>query len=156
LDEYQAIQLMMRSLPDLVQQDPSIREWVIAFNQRDDAARREFDKVFRKISRMWVRGELNVPDIESWQEFRSRVQTSIEKMTQPVERGKTMAAFTSGGTIAAAVGFALSLSDEKTLELSWVVSNAACTEFLFSDGRFSLSRFNTLPHIDDPVLVTRH
>ena len=156
LDEYQAIQLMKRSLPSLTQQDPAIREWVAAFQQGGGAAKREFDRVFGKVARMWVRGELDVPDIESWPEFRARVEAGIEKMTRVVGNGKTIAAFTSAGAIAAAAGFALGLGNEKTLELSWVVSNAAYTEFLFSDGRFSLSRFNAIPHITDPGLVTRH
>ena len=52
------------------------------------------------------------------------------------------------------MGFALKLDDEKTLELSWVVRNAAYTDFLFSRGRFSLVTFNAVPHLSSPDLQT--
>ena len=65
-----------------------------------------------------------------------------------------VAAFTSGGPVAVAMGLALNLNDEKTLELSWMVRNAAVSEFLFSRGRFSLMTFNTVPHLTSPQLLT--
>ena len=75
-------------------------------------------------------------------------------MTGTVGRKKKVAAFSSGGPVAAAMGAALNLDDEKTLELSWVVRNAAYAEFLFSSGRFSLMTFNAVPHLTDPHSLT--
>ncbi len=46
------------------------------------------------------------------------------------------------------VGLALGLADEKVVELSWTVRNAAYSEFLFSGERFSLSAFNIAPPLD--------
>lgn len=75
-------------------------------------------------------------------------------MTEAAGSKKRIAAFSSGGPVAAAMGFALNLDDEKTLELSWGVRNAAYTEFLFSPGRFSLMTFNAAPHLTDSQLLT--
>jgi hypothetical protein len=75
-------------------------------------------------------------------------------MTEAAGSKRKLAAFTSGGTMAAAMGLALNLDDEKTLELMWVVHNAAYTEFLFSRGRFSMMTFNAIPHLTKPHLLT--
>ena len=41
-----------------------------------------------------------------------------------------------------------------TLELAWMVRNAAWSEFVFSGDRFTLSTFNAFPHLDEPRLLT--
>lgn len=154
LDEYQAEPLLKRSLPGLMARDPLIREWAAAPIEGEDAASHRFQKVFEIVTRMWVRGELDVPDIESWRNFRGRVEAGIKRMIEAAGKGKTLVAFTSAGVLAAASAFALSLSDEKTLELSWVVRNAALAEFFFTTDRFSLSAFNATPHLSDLSLWT--
>jgi broad specificity phosphatase PhoE len=75
-------------------------------------------------------------------------------MTGVAGGNQKVVAFSSGGPVAAAMGLALNLDDEKTLELSWVVRNAAFNEFLFSPGRFSLMTFNAVPHLTNPQLLT--
>ncbi|RMG53152.1 MAG: histidine phosphatase family protein [Acidobacteria bacterium] len=154
LDEFQSDQLIERALPELQRRDPSIGEAVATFPEGGERAKRAFGRIFVKITRMWVRGELNVPDVESWSAFRARVRAGVRQMIEGVERGRAIVAFTSGGPVAAAVGYALDLSDEKTLELSWIVRNAGYAEFLFSEGRFSLYAFNATPHLDAPDLLT--
>ena len=154
LDEHSGQDVVTRSLPDLMQRDPIIRELKEKFRKDSDTVQRDYLRVFQKVTRMWVRRELNLPDLEAWHEFRSRVQQGLTKITEAAGSKKKIAAFSSGGPVAAAMGFALKLDDEKTLELSWVVRNAACTEFLFSRGRFSMVTFNAVPHLTDPQLVT--
>jgi hypothetical protein len=46
------------------------------------------------------------------------------------------------------------LDEVTTLELSWLVRNTACSEFLFSGDRFSLWSFNTTPHLSDAAMIT--
>lgn len=87
-------------------------------------------------------------------DFRGRVEGGLARIREATGPGETVAAFTSGGPVGAAVGAALDLSDEAVLELSFVVQNAACTEFLFSGERFSLNAFNTLPRLYGTELVT--
>ncbi len=154
LDEHSGQDVLSRSLPDLMQRDPVIREMKEKLRKDSDTAQRDYLRLFQKITRMWVRRELSLPDLEAWHEFRARVNRGIEKMTGTGGSKKNVAAFTSGGPTAAATGFALNLDDEKTLELSWIVRNAACTEFLFSRGRFSLVTFNSVPHLTNRDLLT--
>ena len=103
---------------------------------------------------MWVRRELSLSDLEAWHEFRGRVNRGLAAITGGAGSKKKVAAFSSGGPLAAALGFALNLGDEKTLELSWVIRNAAFTEFLLLRNRFSLVTFNAVPHLTDPHLLT--
>ena len=154
LDEHCGQDVVTRSLPDLLQRDPVIRELKEKFRKDSDTAQRDYLRVFQKVTRMWVRRELNLPDLEAWHEFRGRVQQGLTKMTEAAGSKKRIAVFSSGGPVAAAMGFALKLDDEKTLELSWVVRNAAYTDFLFSRGRFSLVTFNAVPHLSSPDLQT--
>lgn len=154
LDEHCGQDVVTRSLPDLLHRDPVIRELKEKFRKDSPTAQRDYLKVFQKVTRMWVRRELNLPDLEAWHEFRGRVERGLVKMTGAAGSQKKIAVFSSGGPVAAAMGFALKLDDEKTLELSWVVRNAAYTDFLFSRGRFSLVTFNAVPHLTSPDLQT--
>ena len=154
LDEHCAQDVFTRSLPDLMQRDPAIREMKEKLRKDSDTAQRDYLRLFQKVTQMWVRRELSLPDLEAWHDFRSRVQRGLAKMTEAAGSKKKVAAFSSGGPVAAAMGFALNLDDEKTLELMWVVHNAAYTEFLFSRGRFSMVKFNAVPHLTNPQLLT--
>ena len=49
---------------------------------------------------------------------------------------------------------ALGTSFETTLELVWQVRNASLTEFMFTEGRFTLSTFNSVAHLREPELWT--
>jgi broad specificity phosphatase PhoE len=100
---------------------------------------------------MWVAGDLDSPDVESWQAFCDRVERGIATARAA---GGRVAVFSSGGVMAATVRLALDLSPVRTLELSWAPRNAAYSEFLFSGERFSLATFNSYPHLDRPELLT--
>src|SRR6266487_616948 len=154
LDEHCGQDVFTRSLPDLMQRDPAIREMKEKLRKDSDTAERDYLRLFQKVMQMWVRRELSLPDLEAWHEFRGRVRRGLASITNAAGSKKKVAAFTSGGPVAAAMGFALNLDDEKTLELMWVVHNAAYTEFLFSRGRFSMVKLNAVPHLTNPQLLT--
>ncbi len=116
---------------------------------------RRYLKIYRLGTRRWIRGALETPPgHEPWADFRARVEAGIGRLTGGDARGQRIAAFTSGGVVAAAVGLALGLDDRKVLELSWRVRNAALTELLFGGGRLALDTFNTMPHLREERLVT--
>ena len=112
-------------------------------------------KLFRQGSLMWVRGELETPDgLEDWRTFRRRIQDELEgirrRVTEPRAR---VVVFTSGGAVAAAVGIALGLDDEKIIEISWSIRNGSLTELHFSKRGFGVAGFNAVP-FRDPKLLT--
>lgn len=145
-----------------------------------EPSRERFLAMYMEQNRQWVRGEIETPpELEPWAAFRTRVAAGLAKLTSggpPFQksgpedrgpRGRNVATFTSGGAVATAVGQALGLDDEKIIELSWRVRNAAVSELLFSSSggaapsdsrrpasRLTLHTFNTIPHLTEPRLLT--
>ena len=147
---------MRTFLPGLMEKHEDIRELEAesrAAGDRNTAAR-VYDRLYQRITRMWVAGELDSPEVESWVHFCERVDRGIAHIREQAGAYRRIAVFTSGGVIAATVRMALDLSPQRTLELSWTSRNASYTEFLFSRERFSLSSFNNHPHLEDEDLLT--
>lgn len=155
-DEMHAEELLRRKLPELTLQHASLRALVADLTDVADraAALKGFQRVFEAVMGMWIRGEIDAPEIESWQAFCARVAAGLGNLRESDQRGRRIAAFTSGGTIAAAMKAALDLSDQKMLDLAGVVHNASFTELAFSAHRLTPLSFNALPHILDRALVT--
>ena len=158
LDEYQGESLIKKALPRLIGEDTHLQSLAAAFADIDhedpSAKRKAFQKMFEHVMRSWVRGEIEEPGVESWQAFTQRITDLVRDVQSRYGRKKTIVAFTSGGVIGAAVGVSLGLSPEKAIETSWMVHNASLTEFTFTEDRFTLSRFNALPHLHYPRLIT--
>jgi len=156
LDEYSGIEVVRTFLPGLMETHEDIRALEAEFRQagEQDVAFRLFDKLFARITRMWVNEELDSPDVEPWRDFCARVDRGIAQIRAGAGKNARIVAFTSGGVIAATVRAALDLAPERTLELSWTSRNASYTELLFSPERFSLASFNNHPHLEDEGLLT--
>ena len=117
LDEHFVVDVLMRSLPDLMRRDPAIREMKEKWRKDSDTAQRDFMRLYQKVTRMWVRRELRLPDLEAWHEFRDRVKRGLAKIADGAGSKKRVVAFSSAGPVAAAMGLALSLDDEEDLRV---------------------------------------
>jgi broad specificity phosphatase PhoE len=155
-DEYQAEEVVKALWPNLLGADPAVAELHRVFAASPDqlAQRRSFQNLFAAIIGKWVREEVVVPGIESWQQFTARVNSGLTKFLALGRHGEQAAIFTSGGPIAVAVQRALALSTEHTLGLSWMSRNSSYSEFLYDAERFTLSSFNSHPHIVDFAMRT--
>lgn len=159
LDEYPGIEVLRTFLPGLLEKHEDIRALEQSFRnagEKSELAGRLYDKLFQRITRMWVAGELDSQEVESWVQFCARIDVGIARIRENAGSKRRIAVFTSGGVIAATVRLALDLSPQRTLELSWTPRNASYTEFLASGERFSLSSFNNHPHLEDAALLTYH
>jgi broad specificity phosphatase PhoE len=156
LDEYPGIEVFRTFLPGLMEKHDDIRALEKSFRDagKSEAAAGLYDRLFQRITRMWVAGELDSPGVETWVQFCARIDAGIQRIRNNAGKNRRIAVFTSGGVIAATVRLALDLSPQRTLELSWTPRNASYTEFLTSGERFSLSSFNAHPHLEDPALLT--
>jgi broad specificity phosphatase PhoE len=115
---------------------------------------RRYLAAYQDATRAWARGELETPEhLESWDAFRRRVDDGLATIAGLGDRGVRIAAFTSGGVVAAATGHALDLGDEKIIELSWRVRNATVSELLFSSRGFALLTFNSTAHLEAEQLT---
>ena len=153
LDEHHGPQVVTHHSADL------FREIGVSEAEQDeggeDGSLRRTLKIYQLGTRRWIGGTLATPaGLEPWADFRARVAAGVGRLANGGDRGQRVAAFTSGGATAAAVGVALELDDEKVLELSWRVRNGSLTELLFSDGRLALHTFNATPHLGEERLLT--
>ena len=156
VEEYAGIEVVRTFLPGLMETHEDIRALEAEFRQADeqDVAFRLYDRLFARITKMWVNEEISSPDIEPWKDFCARIERGISKIREHAGKNAHILVFTSGGVIGATVRIALDLSPVRTLEMSWTSRNASYTEFLFSPDRFSLSSFNNHPHLEDEDLLT--
>jgi broad specificity phosphatase PhoE len=155
-DEFQGDVVLEKSLPLLCETSASIRELDAAVRTANSPPqrRRNFQKLFETVVTMWVKGELAVDGVESWQSFIARVHRGLSQFLSHAEKNEISVIFTSGGPVAAAVQRALQLSAEQTLSVAWMARNCSYSEFVFSGDRFTMSTFNSFQHLDDPALLT--
>jgi broad specificity phosphatase PhoE len=83
-----------------------------------------------------------------------RVENALVKIREMTPKSANVVAFTSGGPIAASVGYSLDLLNARAIEFVWLTRNASFSEFVFSGPRFSMASYNSIPHLDDRDLVT--
>ncbi len=155
-DEFQGDVVLEKSLPQLCETNTHIRDLEAAVKTANSPPqrRRNFQKLFDTVVTMWVKGELAVDGVESWEAFIARVNRGLSQFLSTAEKNETCAIFTSGGPVAVSVQRALRLSPQDTLQVAWMPRNCSYSEFLFSADRFTLSTFNSFQHLDDPALLT--
>jgi broad specificity phosphatase PhoE len=156
VDEFDATLLMQRLMPALCAAHEPVRQLREAYTDSVDSPHvgLHLERLFEEVARHWSLGSIHAPGVETWADFRARVQRGIDTIRSTTPKSSSSVVFTSGGPIAATVGLAHNLAPHKAIELVWVSKNSAYSEFLFSGDRFSLSSFNTHPHLDDRTLLT--
>lgn len=155
-DEFQGDAVLSKSLPELLGNNDRIRKLHSALqNSTDEASKRaNFQRLFQAVISLWVNGGIALPGVESWQDFCARVNRGLSAFLGKAKKGELGVIFTSGGPVSVAVQRALHLSAQDTLEMAWMPRNCSLTEFLFSGDRFTLSSFNSFPHLQDESLLT--
>jgi broad specificity phosphatase PhoE len=156
-DEFQGDAVLSQSLPELLANNDRIRELHSALqNSGTEAKRAAFQRLFQAVISLWVSGKIAPRGVESWQDFCARVNRGLTELLGKARKGEVAAIFTSGGPVSAAMQRALHLSALDTLQLAWMPRNCSFSEFIFSGNRFTLSSFNSFPHLDgEPFLTYR-
>ena len=155
-DEYQGEAVLESNLPALLESDREIRAIHQEFQSSVDlpSRRRTFQKLFEAVIGKWGDGQIPSNRLESWRDFVSRVNSGLGKFLNAGSPGERIAIFTSGGPIGLAVQRALNLTPQNALRVSWMAQNSSFSEFLYSSDRFTMSTFNSVPHLDDSSLQT--
>lgn len=156
LNEYDAHGLLHRLVPALAERDVAFHQLMKDFHEHRQGTEhnRYFQKMFEAATACWLNGELEVEGVEPWAAFRDRVRATLKQIITKEGSGRRVAVFTSGGVIGLAVQTALQAPETQALEINWRVRNCSLTEFTFSRNRLSFDSFNSLPHLDDPTLIT--
>jgi broad specificity phosphatase PhoE len=174
-DEYHAEAVLRECLPQLLQKNAEIRELRDAYEKSLEASesgdshesglddgsesisndrRKTFQRLFEAVIGKWVAGEVAAPGIGSWADFTLRVERGLSQIVRDTPPAARVVIFTSAGAIGAAVGRALHLSGADMLQVTWMSRNSSISEFLASGERFTLSTFNSHPHLDGDGLLT--
>lgn len=156
-DEFQGEAVLAESLPQLCVHNKKVRDLHDAMqNSRNDIERRaNFQRLFEAVISLWVEREIAVQNAESWEEFCARVNRGLAGLLATSNKGEHIVIFSSGGPLGVAVQRALHLSARDTLQVAWMSRNCSYSEFLFSGDRFTLSSFNSCPHLDEDSLTYR-
>ena len=152
LSEYGTTSVLVSYVPEVVKEDPSLQSHV----ERLYTDKRSFQKVFEAVIVRWVEGRHPMPGVEPWEVFSSRVREGIHEIMAAEGRGKKLLLVTSGGPIGAVLEYALSLTPETAIRLSWQIANTSVTRFMYNDDRITLAGFNSLAHLEmkDRGLIT--
>jgi broad specificity phosphatase PhoE len=156
LDEYDLSGILHTLAPDLARQDSIFAE-LLARYRRDEAGpnrERNFRRMFEALTLHWATTPSSHDGVEGFSAFRDRVERTLRRVMEKPGSGRRVALFTSGGFIGTSVRLALDAPDRMALEVNWRVRNCSLTEFVFTKDRFTLDRFNALPHLEDPALWT--
>ncbi|MBI2432203.1 MAG: histidine phosphatase family protein [Candidatus Hydrogenedentes bacterium] len=155
-DEFQADQLVAHSVSELSTQYEHVRRLheTYAAAEEQGERKRSFQKFMEAVTVLWARADFESPALEPWAGFSARVYAAIDQIIAASASGSRVAVFTSGGPASVAVQRALDMAPDKTLELIWTLRNAAEVEFLYTGNRFTLSTFNSAPHLPTQDLWT--
>tara|TARA_X000001036_G_scaffold222832_1_gene208566 strand:- start:796 stop:1503 length:708 start_codon:yes stop_codon:yes gene_type:complete len=125
-------------LPEIVKARPDIASLV----DRGLVSSKDYQKVIDAVFNFWVSDECKHPEIQSWHDYSTGVRDALSDVVKNQGSGKTIAVFTSGGTIATIVAQVLGLSGKQTYPFYEPMFNCAVTQLFYNQERISLSYFN--------------
>ncbi len=125
-------------LPIVSQRDPAIAALV----DKGITASKDYQKVIDAVFNYWVSDNCDERNIQSWQDFSRGAQQALRNVMSQQGAGKTVAVFTSGGTIATLVAQVLGLSGAQTYQFYEPIFNCSISQIFYRADRVSLSYFN--------------
>ena len=143
-------------LPALVEKSSTLAEIV----GRGMSSSKDYQKVIDAVFNAWVSPDCPDCGITPWADYRDGVTAALKQIMESVGAGKNTAVFTSGGTIATAVGLVVGVDHSGFYQFYEPVMNCSITRLIYSRNRVSLSNFNDAAHLEllsaqlDEALVT--
>ncbi len=154
LKEHSGTKATRQVVPQLMKTDSKVQQWATEAQQNPKLYKRNTLLIFQHLMGEWACGNLKVDGLETWDVFRKEVKKGLDKILEQTNKGETIGAFTSGGTISCIVAEALYLKDEKRVaEMNFSVRNTSFTTFLYNKNNFNLLSFNELPHLEKDMIT---
>ena len=150
LVEHQGPEALHALKDKLIEKYPHLVEFV------KDGSKRNNLKIFTYFMEKWATDTIGIPHpphLQKWADFKALVHQGINKIiSDELNKGKTIACFTSGGTISATMGYALNLEDDaKLIGVNGIIRNTSINEFYFSEGRMNMLAMNQVHHLPDEM-----
>ena len=125
-------------IPRVVETQPHVK----ALMDKGLRSSKDYQKVIDAVFNYWVSPECDEPEIQSWADYSGDVRSALTDVMREQGGGKTVAIFTSGGTIATAVSQVLGLDGTHAYKFYEPVFNCSVTQLFYSGDKVSLSYFN--------------
>jgi broad specificity phosphatase PhoE len=104
--------------------------------------RKDFQTLFEAAMKRWASGAHDAEYSETLGGFYARAEAAVKALQARPQKGETVLAFSSGGTIAMICRYALGMPLQQALMLNYMIANCTVSRFFYDDKRFSLSYFN--------------
>jgi broad specificity phosphatase PhoE len=125
-------------MPQVLERNPAIQALV----DKGLSSSKDYQKVIDAVFNYWVSPECNDPRLQSWTDYSEGARQALADVMQQQGGGKTVAVFTSGGTLATLVAQVLGLGGEQTYQFYEPIFNCSVTQLFYSGSKVSLSYFN--------------
>jgi len=155
LEEHRGPDILKSAMNSIVTEDELIRGWEAERKADPSLNIKKGLLIFERAMLLWATGKLSHHQPEhylDWPSFRAQAKRGFEDVfaRHKHENKKTIALFTSGGTISATLGHVLGMEHEKDIiGMNGIVQNTSITEFLFSGDRITMKRFNDVSHLPE-------
>lgn len=155
LEEHRGPEVLKMAMRQIKEEDEQIHRWDEERIADPSLYTRNGMLIFEKAMLLWATGMLDHhhPDqYLDWPNFRKQVSLGHDRVMSKhrSEKGKTIALFTSGGTISATLGHVLGMQRESDIiGLNGIVQNTSITEFLYDEKRITMRRFNDVSFLPD-------
>jgi len=154
-DEFPALDILRDGVDDLAARDPKIAALKTRLDHVEGPAefRRAFERLFQALMRHWIDGAFD-DIVETYPSFQARVEAGTQQLVDEASHGARIAVVSSAGPVGAVFRQAMNLSPWDGMRATFVITNTSLSEFKHRPGELTLTRFNALPHLDDPALVS--
>lgn len=116
-----------------------------------------FEQDFNAAIDRWTSGQFDADYVETWQDYRQRVLTSLQRVVDASKTAKNLFVFTSGGPISVVAQHLLGVPAEQIMRMNWTLMNCAVTKLVTTSDRVFLSTLNEHTHFegaDNKHLIT--
>jgi len=154
LNEHKGPTALKLSYDKLLQEDKQVQEWVAQIEATPSLKHKNTMLFFKYFMNKWVNGNIDVPEVESWDQFRKRIKEGLATILEKTAPKSKIGVFTSGGVIAAITAEILGIQDEtKVADLNYAVRNTSISKILYSKSELSLLSFNEVPHLEKEMIT---
>ncbi len=142
-NEYDHQDILAQLMPELAN-----AAGVEKFIAEQDNPKQAFEKTFNDAVNRWMEGQHDSDYVESWENFKARVQSAFGDIVQQYRDAKHIAVFTSGGPISLLSQHFLGVPEQSLMQLNWTIVNCGITKVVTTGSRTFIATLNEHVHFE--------